>query len=161
MEVEVKFRVYEGLKEKIESIAKFVKEVREEDYYLIHPCRDLRDEALRIRRSDGVYLTYKGPRVDRETKTREEIEVEVSDFEGLMSIFKKLGFEVFARVSKVRRIYRLGDFKICIDKVDGLGEFVEIEVKDGEKDEVLRFAKSLGLVNSITLSYLEMLRVSQ
>ena len=163
MEVEAKFRINKDIKEKIEKIAEFVKEVFEEDYYLKHPCRDFMrtDEALRIRKSEKIVLTYKGPKVDRETKTREEIEVVVSDFEGTLEIFKRLGFNVVAKVSKVRKIYKLDDVKILVDSVDGLGDFVEIEIKSDDvevaKKKIFEIARRLGLKESITKSYLEML----
>jgi len=119
------------------------------------------DEALRIRKSEKIVLTYKGPKVDRETKTREEIEVVVSDFEGTLEIFKRLGFNVVAKVSKVRKIYKLDDVKILVDSVDGLGDFVEIEIKSDDvevaKKKIFEIARHLGLKESITKSYLEML----
>lgn len=161
----MKFRIGKDLKEKIEEIAEFVMEVFEEDYYLLHPCRDFlkTDEALRVRKSDRFYLTYKGPRIDEKTKTRDEIEVEVKDLYRTLEIFKRLGFDVFAKVSKLRRIYRLGEFKICIDDVEGLGEFIEIEVEGELKDreKVLNLAEDLGLKDPITKSYLELVLESK
>ncbi len=163
MEVEAKFRIDENIKERVEKIAEFVKEVFEEDYYLKHPCRDFMrtDEALRIRKSEKIVLTYKGPKVDKETKTREEIEVVVSDFENTLEIFKRLGFDVVAKVSKVRRIYKLDDMKILVDSVEGLGDFVEIEIKSDDvekaKRRIFEIARRMGLKESITKSYLEML----
>src|SRR4029079_17138635 len=48
------------------------------DQYFAHPCRDFAstDEALRIRTTGGAsFVTYKGPKVDKTTKTRREIEL--------------------------------------------------------------------------------------
>ncbi len=163
MEVEVKFKVEGDVLKRIESIAEFLKEVREEDYYFNHPCRDFResDEALRIRKSDGVFLTYKGPKVDAETKTREEIEVEIDEFEKAFKMLERLGFKFVAKVSKVRRIYALNDVKVTMDRVEGLGEFVEIELESEELEEgkkrIFEIAKALGLKNPIRESYLELL----
>ncbi|ADB58894.1 class IV adenylate cyclase [Archaeoglobus profundus] len=163
MEVEVKFRLEENVKRKIEEVAEFVCEVCERDIYFNHPCRDFleTDEALRVRKSEKVFLTYKGPKIDRETKTREEIEVEISDFDKAVEIMKKLGFKPVAEVFKVRRIYRMGDATICIDNVKDLGGFVEIEIKSENVEEakrlVFKIADKFGLRNPITKSYLEML----
>ena len=45
------------------------------DEYYAHPARDfaITDEALRLRTENNLtVITYKGPKLDRETKTREE-----------------------------------------------------------------------------------------
>ncbi len=166
MEVEIKFRADRSVEDKIREIAEFVCEKVEEDVYFNSPVRDFRksDEALRIRKdSEGIKLTYKGPKVDAETKTREEIEIRVDDYEKAMEIFDRLGFRTIRRVVKRRRIYRYEDVTICFDDVEGLGQFVEIEVKSGDlesaKQKVFEVAKMLGFdpSNSIRESYLEML----
>jgi len=96
----VKFRV-EDLSEIEEKLgdAEFVIEKVEEDIYLNHPCRDFgeTDEALRIRRDvEGIRVTYKGRKIDPETKTREEIKIEVDDFDKTLKLFEKLSvhFEI-------------------------------------------------------------------
>ena len=48
------------------------------DIYFAHPSRDFAhtDEALRLRREgDAVAITWKGPRLGQEAKTRREIEL--------------------------------------------------------------------------------------
>ncbi len=166
MEVEIKFRADEDVEDRIRGIAEFVCEKVEEDVYFNSPVRDFRksDEALRVRRDgNGVWLTYKGPKVDSETKTREEIEIEVGDYRKALEILSRLGFRVLRKVVKRRRIYRYGEVTICFDDVEGLGKFVEIEVKsddlDSAKRRVFEVAKLLGLdpSDSIRESYLEML----
>ena len=45
-------------------------------HYVTSKC----DEALRIRiKEDGARLTYKGPKLDRETKSRKELTVKIDD----------------------------------------------------------------------------------
>ncbi len=166
MEVEVKFRAGGDIEERVKGIAEFVCERVERDLYFTSPFRDFRktDEALRVRVDDeGVKLTYKGPRVDRETKTREEIEVRVGGYEEIVEILERLGFKPYMEVVKRRRMYRIGDVLICVDDVEGLGRFVEIEKKseklEDAKKEVMEIAKKLGLnpEDSIRETYLEML----
>ncbi|MEM4524643.1 MAG: class IV adenylate cyclase, partial [Archaeoglobaceae archaeon] len=83
MEVEAKFKLKEGVLEKIERIARFLEEKEEFDLYFSHPCRDFAetDEALRIRVEKKIKMTYKGPKVDEETKTREEVNLIIDNFE--------------------------------------------------------------------------------
>ncbi len=166
MEVEIKFKADRSIEDRIRKLADFVCEKVEEDVYFNSPIRDFResDEALRIRRDDeGVMITYKGPKVDAETKTREEIEIRVDDYSKAMDILNRLGFRTIRRVVKRRRIYRLGDVTICFDDVEGLGQFVEIEMKSDDlesaKHKVFEIAKKLGFdpSNSIRESYLELL----
>ena len=168
MEVEVKFRAYGGVEERIKKVAEFVIEKMEEDLYFNHPCRDFRqsDEALRVRKDkEGVKITYKGAKVDKETKSREEVNLRVEDFDKAVELLEKLGFKAVKEVVKLRRIYRIGEAIICYDDVKGLGKFVEIEIesdKDGfenAKQKVFEIAEQLGFnpKDSIRKSYLEML----
>jgi len=165
MEIEVKFRLDRDVEEAIRQLATFEIEKVEEDIYFNSPSRDFRetDEALRVRKDvEGFSITYKGPKVDSETKSREEIKLRVDDFESAVKLFKKLGFREAGRVVKKRRIYRAGDAVICLDDVEGLGKFVEIEVECDDlekgKREVFGIAEKLGFdrKESIRRSYLEM-----
>lgn len=133
LEVEVKYRVksVDYVKSRLVKLgAKHIETVVEVDYYYQHPCRDFKksDEALRIRVSNGKYtLTYKGPRIPGAVKAREELSVEFKDFRKLDIILRKLGFKHLATIVKKRDIYILGELKISIDNVDGLGAFIEVE----------------------------------
>ena len=173
MEYEAKFRV--ASLENVEKIlrdlgAVFEEEVYEEDHYIdLYPCVKLkeRDEALRVRisRSNKTSLrgelTYKGPRIRRDLKVREELTSDISDPYVVIEIFKRLGFGEHV-LRKYRRIYRLGRYKIFLDRVEGMGVFVEIEV-DGVKspeefiEEIKRFKSLVGIADDqIVKSYLEM-----
>ncbi len=163
MEVEIKCRIADP--NNIERIitdmgGKLIKEIYEEDLYFNHPCRDFMhsDEALRIR-NDGT-LTYKGPKVDEYTKSREEITVGIENEEKMRKILEKLGFKAVKKVRKRRKYYQLEELSVTIDSVEGLGFFVEIECM-GEYEEcikkVLGMKEKLGLRKNIRESYLEML----
>ncbi len=165
MEVEAKFPYREEVEERVREIAELIIEKYEQDVYFAHPCRDFAqtDEALRIRRdAEEVTVTYKGPKVDSETKSREEIKLKVDDFEAAREILEKLGFKAVAEVKKLRRIYGLGEAIICLDEVEGLGKYVEIEVEAENievKEKVFQIAERLGYSRneSIRESYLELI----
>jgi adenylate cyclase class 2 len=134
------------------------------DTYFAHPSKDFghTDEALRLRRQGGrAILTYKGPKIDKTTKTREEIEVEVADPDAVAAILKKVGFGVAMEVRKVRSEYLLADAVVCLDRVAGLGDYVEVEYRaqDLEKGKarVVEIMAALGLHGSERRSYLELL----
>ena len=144
--------------------AQFIEEIQQIDTYYNHPCRNFveTDEALRIRRSGTkYYLTYKGKKIDPESKTREEIEVEIADVHTAAELLVSLGFSPVADVKKVRKVYRLDTFTVCLDDVVNVGTFVEVEIC-GEHVEELRNS-ALSILNALNLkdyerkSYLELL----
>lgn len=157
--------VEEILKEKG---AHFIEEVTEIDTYYNHPSRDFAetDEALRIRMcGEKSYVTYKGPKIDALSKTREEIETEIKDSDVAKQLLVALGFHPVVEVKKVRRLYRLSPFDICLDDVENAGTFVEVETS-GESVVELRNAaldllKELNLKKYDRRSYLELLLEKQ
>src|SRR5437763_12543571 len=65
----------------------------EADHYFNAPDRDFArtDEALRVRSvGKSNCVTYKGPKIDRATKTRLEIEVPLADGESTAADFRRL-----------------------------------------------------------------------
>jgi len=167
VEVEIKSKVEDlsKVEKKLLGLgAHFLKEMKEEDEYFNHPCRDFAqtDEALRIR-NDGT-LTYKGPKVDTDTKSREEINVKIEDMDGMRKLLIFLGFKPVAKVVKRRKYYKLEEVIVTVDDVEGIGTFVEVEcIGDYEycKKKVLQLADLLELKEFIRKSYLEMLLESK
>jgi len=171
IEVEIKVRIKnkDEIAERLKKLGfKFIKRKFQEDIYFNGIDRDFRktDEALRIRDEDGTYyVTYKGPKIDRVSKTREEIEVKIDDKEKMRLIFKKLGFKEVRPIRKVREIYKKEDITASIDDVEGLGLFLELEkniYNINEKDEALKElmetlkALNISKDNTIRKSYLEL-----
>jgi adenylate cyclase class 2 len=160
-EVELKLRAsHEAVRPAIEEAgATRLARVSQVDTYYDAPHRDFAetDEALRIReerrQSSGgdaptddespetetgptTKLTYKGPLVDADSKTREEHETGVDDADTARSIFAGLGFEPAAVVEKHRTFYELDGYTVTLDRVDGLGEFVEVEAETEAEADV-------------------------
>jgi adenylate cyclase class 2 len=176
LEVEMKFPSVDlaKLQEKLVTLgAILAKNLDEEDQYFNAPDRDFAqtDEALRLRRiGEKNYLTYKGPRRDRETKSRTELELGVDSgaqaAEMAARILTLLGYRPVAILRKQRTIWQLrrGDFyvEVCLDRVDGLGQFVEVEIVapessfDAARQTVMGLAEEMQLGASERRSYLEM-----
>ncbi|MDP8011250.1 MAG: class IV adenylate cyclase [Thermoplasmata archaeon] len=163
-EIEIKAKIdsLDKIERKIvEKNATFLKMIEQIDYYYNHPCRDFKktDEALRIRyENDEYFITYKGPKIDLETKSRKEIEVKSE--KNILEILENLGFKLAGKVKKIRKIYKLNDLEICLDNVENLGYFIEIETfgnLEKGKEKILELAKSLGLNNLERRSYFELL----
>ncbi|MEA1932679.1 MAG: class IV adenylate cyclase [Euryarchaeota archaeon] len=144
-EVELKLRAdHDDLRERLaDRGATHTASKQQTDTYYNAPHREFAetDEALRIRYeqpADGeavTKITYKGPLVESESKTREEHETAVDDEQALTGILSGLGFEPAARVEKDREFYALDGYTISLDNVADLGEFVEIE-REATEDEV-------------------------
>jgi adenylate cyclase class 2 len=100
------------------------------DIYYQHPCRDFSetDEAIRVRYvGEKVELTYKGPRMKSEIKRREEVSLRIGEGD-VKTLLRRLGFREVAKVNKRRRNYLLEGLKVSLDMVEGLGEFIEVEL---------------------------------
>jgi adenylate cyclase class 2 len=169
-EVEVKVRAdHDDVRDRLAELgAEPINEVAQEDTYYDAPHRDFAetDEALRVRRerpkvrqerpesrdeserrddSEGeeafAELTYKGPLVEAESKTRREVETRVEDGAAADAILDALGFAPAATVRKERERFALDDYTVTLDSVEGLGEFVEVETETEEDDEALKAAR--------------------
>jgi adenylate cyclase class 2 len=177
LEIEVKYRVDDlaALEQKLVKLGAKRVDVRDDsDTYFNAPHRDFAqtDEAFRVRHIGARNMvTYKGPRIDKQTKTRVEIEVPFADgsqadgdFQRLLTL---LGFKPTAVVKKHRRVFDLSrdgfDVEACLDDVERVGTFAELEIVadesklDAARSLVLKLAAELGLTQSERRSYLELL----
>ena len=108
------------------------------------PENDLRraGRALRLRRDAVTTLTYKGPSEMQDgIRSREELEVEVSDLDGVRRLLEGLGYEVTFVYEKHRTTYEMGNARIMLDELP-YGDFVEIE---GASDALRLIAAQLEL----------------
>jgi adenylyl cyclase CyaB, putative len=121
-------------------------------------------ESEDVSATESVRITYKGPLVDDESKTREEFETTVGDREQAKAILGGLGYTPAATVHKRRRHYQLDGYTVTLDDVSEVGQYVEVEqeapedriseVKAGAKDVVRQL--DLNPEEQIQTSYLGM-----
>jgi len=164
IEVEIKANIEkEEIEKRLTLLGiKLIKREHQIDTYFDHPYYNFkkRDEALRVREvGSNLFLTYKGKKLDKETKTRKEIEIKVG--KKIFSLLKTLGFFEVDRVEKIRDFYQWNNLRIYLDKVRNLGEFLEIEGKRWEdKKRILKLLKKINIKkeNLIRKSYLELLK---
>ena len=166
IEVEVKARAREDTGDKITALGATPLGVENHlDLYFNPPHKDFKksDEALRIRiKEDGARLTYKGPKLDQQTKSRQELTIKIDDPARMKEILSLLGFVLSAEVRKRRTKYSYQGMVIALDEVEGLGAFLEVEAQgeedwEIEKEGVLSVLKRLELKDTIRRSYLELL----
>ncbi len=109
--------------------------------------------VLRIRKQGGKALFTLKQTVLNELDCIEH-ECEVSDAEEMTRAIELLGFREVVRVGKLRQKTRYEPYEICVDTVDGLGEFIEVEklVEEGDSDaiqeELFAFLEKLGVVRA-------------
>ncbi|MHA1341561.1 MAG: class IV adenylate cyclase [Promethearchaeota archaeon] len=144
------------------------------------------DEALRVRQnicykpnhmnddnaivSKSADITYKGPKLDKTTKSRLEIVCKIEDPHNLDKILKILGFRKILNVKKQRKLFKIKyeneNIEIVIDKVQYLeGTYCELEIQVPHENEIekkrqlmFNFLNKLGISKkkSIKTSYLEL-----
>ncbi|PSQ25028.1 class IV adenylate cyclase [Halobacteriales archaeon QS_8_65_32] len=139
---------------------------------------------------ERIVLTYKGPLVDSQSKTRREAETGVEDADELRDVLSALGFAPAATVRKERSVYtgtdagddgddgdggdggdggngddsHDGEYTVVLDRVEGIGEFVEVELEapenriDTARERVYGMLRDLGLDPNaqVRTSYLEL-----
>ena len=121
-------------------------------------------EGLRIRheRSLGTgngaaRVTFKGPRQPGLLKTREELEIGVTDGEAMEQVFERIGFMRVMRFEKRREMFELERCEVALDELPRLGRFVEIEGPSEEAVMALRERLGLAEFPLLTASYVAML----
>lgn len=153
VEIEVKLKV-DSLPEVSQRLtevgAEFLREQFQKDYYFDDADMSLlkTDRCLRLRRQDDsasreILLTYKGAVQKDKFKKRREVELEVADGDSLEKLLSAIGYNRALVIEKKRRLWRLGECFVALDKVHLLGNFVEIEGPDDQKIDDVR--KRLGL----------------
>lgn len=186
IEVEVKLKIdsAESIEKKLIELGfKKGQTLQEIDYYYNGVDRDFRasGEALRLRlveSLDGsavvadrpgeplIQMTYKGPKLDNVSMSRVEHQVNIDNFETMLSILSSLGYKPVEPVIKLRRELFSEEICACVDTVDGLGDYLELEIMVDEEshrenalDRISVVLKQLGysISDTTTTSYLSML----
>ena len=191
IEVEIKVKISDPnlIRKKFEDLGGIYKlSLHHEDTYFNMPkgLRDFKqtDEALRLRKSiefnrdkkittqkTNYFITYKGKKFDKTTKTREEIEIKLNKVEDMKNLLKLLGFREVFTVVKERELY---DFKFKDTRIEALIDyipileqhFVEVELLTESYEDVkkskkilFQFLGNFGIrkEESIRKSYLELI----
>ena len=192
IEVEIKVKISDPnlIRKKFDTTGVYKLSLHHEDTYFNMPkgLRDFKqtDEALRLRKSIefnrennlitqkiNYFMTYKGKKIDKTTKTREEIEVKLNETENMKNLLNLLGFREVFTVIKERELY---DFKFQDTRIEALIDylpileqyFIEVEILaetinkvEKAKDTLFQFLEIIGFKReeSIRTSYLELVMI--
>ncbi|MEO5922854.1 MAG: class IV adenylate cyclase [Bryobacteraceae bacterium] len=161
-ETEIKLRLRDGVRARIEALGFHVQTLRQlEADQLYDRASELRDsgQVLRLRtRGSRSTLTYKGPAQRAPHKSREEIELDVTDGPAFAVVLARLGYQPGFRYEKYRTTFAAeGEPGIITIDETPAGDFMEIE---GPGPWIDKIALKLGysLTDYITESYASLWR---
>ena len=165
-EIEAKLKVdsIEQVQDILKEIgAEFVAEQTQKDVLFddVNNTLQKADSCLRLREqftdvSSKYILAFKGAKEESNFKKRPEVEVEIIDADSVTKLLSALGYEPKMFVEKKRRLWKIDDCEVALDRLNKLGDFVEIEGPDDGK--IMEVQKRLGLedVPHIPKSYASM-----
>ena len=121
----------------------------------------------RLRTQNGRHLSSLKQPTDNELACL-EFETEVTDRDQMHQAILHMGISLTVRIVKTRRTARLGGLALCLDVVEHLGVFLEIErvIPPGRSGEAVQadldaFARSLGVeLERTTDTYDSLLRAA-
>ncbi len=138
IEARVKINDFEALEQKLVSIgAEFFMKKKQTDYVYKTKGKELESLGpgsfiLRVRESNKNVLTYKS--LTKNPGVFEEYETEISNPKAMKKIITSSGFGLVYTMVKTRIPGKLEDFTLCLDDVEGLGKYMEIELDSDEED---------------------------
>ncbi|MBP3581741.1 MAG: class IV adenylate cyclase [Clostridia bacterium] len=156
-EIELKFIINEEIKTQIiadlEQKTSKISEKSLIDTYYVPYYRDFEIngetmECVRIREDDkGSVLAYKKIHREANPVYCDEYETKVENKNEMEKILFALGFEVQMVIDKTRISYYLGNLEFDFDSVKGLGELLEVELKNSDDVSVIYdYVSKYGLV---------------
>ena len=126
-----------GVERKLKRIGKYLEARKQVDKYFVPSYRDFFAkepplEYLRVRFEKGKnHLNYSFLHFGKDgwLRATNEYETRIEEPKIVEEIFKKIGLIPKVTVIKTRKYFDCGDFEVTLDKVKGLGNFMEIEAK--------------------------------
>ena len=163
IEIEVKLKITDLAvleKKLLEQGYKLIETLRETDTYFDGGINGIKKsgQALRVRRTfncvtgkEQSAITFKGEKIDTVSMARLELETAVENGEVTERILCALGFyPVQPIVVKIRKILRNGDICACLDDVQELGTFLELEIMaESEEARPAALERIAGILNNI------------
>lgn len=164
LEVEVKFYSQDltAVRQQLLAVGAVLKKARVYERNVRFDTADQRlfhrFELLRLRQDTAAKVTFKAPtavQLSSEAKVREEIELEISDFDKMALIFERLGFAPVQVYEKYRETFQLDHVEIVLDELP-YGNFIELE---GSENEIKTAVSRLNLDwnNRILDNYLSLM----
>ncbi len=162
MEIEVKAKVADliSLRGALEELGcTFFAPVVQDDTVFVRTVGTIEEYLcnsvfLRVRiQNDGTVLltAKKATTQSAENLVKTEYEVVVNSADEVCSLLELAGFQRSVHVRKTRQKSHYGAYEICLDDIDGLGSFIELEqiaeehAAENIQREMFAFLGSLGI----------------
>lgn len=84
-------------------------------------------DVVRLRKTAGKVLLTLKYRASDQSRDNHELETEVSSYQEMTKIFERMGWHEDIRINKHRQTAAFKGFELCVDALEGVGDFVEIE----------------------------------
>jgi predicted adenylyl cyclase CyaB len=167
IEIKARVRSFDRIKAHAEKLSDTpVQVISQEDTFFNTPQGRLKLRAFSVEKGQLIYYT----RPDQEGPKRSDYHITTtSDPENLKHVLA-LAYGIRGVVKKTRYLYLVGQTRVHLDDVEGLGQFMELEVvmRDGQSDaEGQKIAEdlmaSLGVERSDLLegAYIDLLESSR
>lgn len=136
---------------------------KEIDYYF-EDNNFLQNFIVRIREIDGLAntLTFKMNKCSNIDLNRKIEEYDLKDFlvenryiSNILQSFLSSGFSLGEIITKNRQIYKYNNISFKLDKVDGLGAFIEFDTLNTDTQEIIDL---LGLTKKCTTPYIDLIK---
>lgn len=109
--------------------------------------------CLRIRKTNNtnMEITFKGKSINFSNfyaKSENNINIDINDYSNLVDMLGSLGFYSYTTVTKSREVYKKIedniDYNVMIDKVEGIGSFIEFELLSDESIGIEKLTNKLN-----------------
>jgi adenylate cyclase class 2 len=161
IEIQVIIKNPEKIEARLNEVGKFVKSREQIDKYFVPLQRDffakdMPDEYLRVRYEEGKnHLNYSFLNFGEDgwLRSTDEYETLIEKPEVVEEIFERIGFILKVTVKKIRKYFDCGDFEVTLDKIEDLGDFMEVEAKKdfGGVDKTRKACSDF--LNSLNVEY--------
>jgi len=144
-EIEIKFKIDDNIVSKLKTLK--LKPYEEIDEYFFTKDNVGKNIFLRFRKKKGkIFLELKvitlgGKEVGIYEADEIETEITKEQYKNIKKIFNVI-FPIKIQVRKIRSKGKLNDCELCYDKVDELGDYLEIE---GPKNNIVEICNKFGI----------------
>ncbi len=161
IEVQAIIKNPKEVEKKLRRIGKFIKTRKQIDKYFVPPQRNFFAkeppiEYLRVRyEKDKNHLNYSFLHFGKNGWLRktDEYETLIKEPKTVEELFKKIGLIPKVTVTKTRKYFDCGNFEVTLDKIKGLGNFMEVEAKRS-LDSIIKTRKAcLDFLNNLNVKY--------
>ena len=131
------------------------KEKKIDDYYTTQPEGKYPMKSVRIRKREGWYEVNFKQKISyaRGVHAKKETEFRIGDLKDFIALLKDMGFRLWLRKKKESEVYEIKkNFHIEINKVQGLGWFVEVEYLCNLPEVSKARAAVVGMIEKLGIS---------